>query len=193
MPTTEAVVRGHPNQAHVPLPMVWGWCPCTWFGRPQATCHGMGQSCLAPWLTPNKSNNLRKNSPHTSVHSVTLSLCSHSLYHFYFTHASLVYVLCISTCPLRYIFDFDVPTYWIIALSLHCVEQSWYARPHRRLPQFGQNCSEKAVHYRFSCFFMPHTCWNYLLFVYPIHDRLALFIYTLKWQKHYLCTYSHYE
>ncbi len=33
------------------------------------------------------------------LHSVTLSLCGHSLHHFYFTHTSSVCVLCIPTFP----------------------------------------------------------------------------------------------
>jgi hypothetical protein len=57
-PTADAVDEMTPNQAHESSPMVWGWRLCTWFGRPQATCHGMGQSRSAPWLTPNMSNNL---------------------------------------------------------------------------------------------------------------------------------------
>jgi len=46
-----------PSQAHLssPMPMVWGWRRCVWFGRPQATSHGRGQSRSSPWLTPNMS------------------------------------------------------------------------------------------------------------------------------------------
>ena len=35
--------------------LVCGWCLCTWLGRPNTTCNGMGQSRLTPWLTTNMS------------------------------------------------------------------------------------------------------------------------------------------
>ncbi len=48
----------------------------------------------------------RKSSPHSSVFSVTLLSCGHSLHHNYFTHASPVCVLCIPTCPFALRFWF---------------------------------------------------------------------------------------
>ncbi len=89
---------------------------------------------------------------------------------------------------LHYVFDFDVPIYWITALSLHSVEQSRCARPHCRLPEFGQNRSKKTVHYPFSWFFMPDTFWNYCCVPYlwqtctfHIHTQVVdtLFMYLL--------------
>ncbi len=41
-----------PNQGHMSLPIVWGWCRYPWLGCPHVTGHGRGQSRSGPWLTP---------------------------------------------------------------------------------------------------------------------------------------------
>ncbi len=121
------------------------------------------QPLLGEFWSPDHSKKHRKNSRYTSVYSVTLLSHGHSLHRFYFTHASPVRTVCVPTCPFAF-------TFWCWCtpiLNFHCLFTwcwtSRCARLHRWLSKLGLNCSGKAVHYGFSCFFMLYTLRNYFL------------------------------